>query len=648
MIFLDLYTNANMDIPYFKQLLQLLALEREADRRSFLELAATTTVAQRRENGMSWYPVAIRGTEVGRGDYLTVELERTTHKDIPHRFHFGQPALFFSNHDAATQHLPGMVTFVSGDRMKISLRQEELPDWASQGKLGVDVMFDENSYQEIEAALRAAEKLVEDRKDGRLVQVLTGMVKPVFHDTTLPATAPGLNVSQQAAVQKIMAAQDLAIVHGPPGTGKTTTLVAAISLLAKNAEGQILVVAPSNTAVDLLSEKLAEAGLYVVRVGNPAKVSERLMSLTLDSRMNEHPQTKEIKKLKKQAAEYRNLAHRYKRQFGKAERDQRNALFNEARKIMKEVSTTEQYIADDILGRAQVVTATLVGAQHYTVKNRHYHTAVIDEAGQSIAPACWIPILKADRLIMAGDHKQLPPTIKSEEAAERGLKHTLMEQLVERYPEAVTLLEEQYRMHTDIMSYASQVFYDSRLKAHASVAQHLLFPDDEPILFIDTAGCGFEEEASGTSTSNPEEARFVVKHLSAFLQASRAFLPADPDFSIGIISPYKMQLHELSQTVADTPNLLPLLKQITINTVDAFQGQERDVIYISMTRSNTDGVIGFLSDIRRMNVAMTRARKKLIVVGDSATLASHPFYRDFIGYAETVGGYRSAWEWMDS
>jgi superfamily I DNA and/or RNA helicase len=634
-------------MDYFKDLLQLLSIEREADRQSYLRLSATTTVAQRREAGLCWYPVAIRGSELGRGDYLTVELERTTHRDIPHQLRFGQSAMLFSNHDAQTDNISGTISFQGGDKLKLNLRVEELPDWADNGKLGVELLFDENSYEEMEAALKIAAEIVEKREEGRLARVLTGIVAPQFEQWDTPYLSERLNPSQNKAVKMILSATDLAIVHGPPGTGKTTTIVEAIRKLAEKEGEKILVVAPSNAAVDLLSDKLSATGLNVLRVGNPAKVSERLMSLTLDSKMAEHPQMKEIRKLKKQAAEFRNMAHRYKRNFGKAEREQRKALFDEAHRIMKDVGRTEQYITDDLLNKAQVVTATLVGANHYTVRAMRYSTVVVDEAGQGIEPATWIPILKGRKLVLAGDHLQLPPTIKSEEAARKGLSVTLLEKLAKLHPEAVTLLEEQYRMHQDIMRFSSQQFYEGRLTAHPSVATHALFRGDDALVFIDTAGCGFEEKAEGTSTTNPEEAHFLIRHLALTISGLKGQQNNECFPSIAVISPYKMQLHELNETIIHTPDLADYKKSITVNTIDSFQGQERDIVYISMTRSNNDSSIGFLSDIRRMNVAMTRARKKLVVIGDSATLSVHPFYKDFIAYAESIGGYHSAWEWME-
>lgn len=634
-------------MDYFRRLLELLNTEREQDLIAYRQLIETSTVAERRANGLTWYPVAIRDTELGRGDYLTVELERTTHRDIPHQFRFGASAAIFSNHDPKEHRLEGVIAFQGDNRLKITLRTDELPNWSRDGKLGIDLLFDDNSYDEMQNALKLASTLSENPKEAHLINILTGE-KPATFETSGPHYASiVLNASQEAAVNKILSANELAIVHGPPGTGKTTTLVQAVKALIQQDHKQVLVVAPSNTAVDLLSEKLSDEGLNVLRVGNPARVSDRLMALTLDSRVAEHSSMKEVKKMKKQANELRNMAHKYKRNFGKAEREQRKALFDEAHRIIKDVEKTEQYITNDLLGRAQVITATLVGSNHYTVRHLKYHTVVIDEAGQALEPACWIPILKAKKLVLAGDHCQLPPTIKSEEAARNGLSTTLLEKCVQLHPKAVVLLEEQYRMHETIMGYSSGVFYGNKLKAHASVAAHLLFDADFPMAFVDTAGCGFDERTEGTSTSNPEEAAFVFKHLTQLATALSMHYQPHNFPSIAVISPYRQQIQLLKEQLQHSTQLHMYGDKISVNTIDSFQGQERDVVYISMTRSNSESRIGFLSDIRRMNVAMTRARKKLVVIGDSATLSRLPFYAGFISYAEQHNAYQSAWEFVD-
>jgi superfamily I DNA and/or RNA helicase len=607
-------------MSYFKQLGYLLSLEKDADKKSYQQLTHALSVNERRENGMSWYPIAIRDTEIGRGDYLTIEVERTTNQDLVHQFRFGMTVALFSNFDPKNDRVEGTLSHLSGNRMKINLRTDELPEWSRNGKLGIDIVFDENSYAEMENALKQAEA---SKEINWIVEGLT-----TFKER-----------KQTASSEK------LRIFHGPPGTGKTTRLVKEIKAIIKEKNQRVLVTAPSNAAVDLLSERLAAQGLNVVRVGNPAKVNEQQLALTLDAKMSQHNSMKEIRRLRKQAAEFRDMAQKYKRSFGRDEREQRKALFTEAKKIMKEVEQTEQYIAEDILSKAQVITATLVGANHYSVRHLRYETIVIDEAAQALEPACWIPILKGQNILLAGDHCQLPPTIKSPDAAKQGLETTLMEKLVEAFPSNVTLLTEQYRMNKVIMGFSSMEFYENKLTAHATVADHLIFENDDPLLFIDTAGTGYEEKVEGTGISNPEEADFLISQIEKLVNSLNENNTSSGPVTIGVISPYRHQVELLKEKVRQS-ELLSGYAGLTVNTIDSFQGQERDVIFISMTRSNTDNMIGFLSELRRMNVAMTRAKKKLVVVGDSGTLSQNKFYADFIQYAEQNNGYKSAWEFM--
>jgi ATP-dependent RNA/DNA helicase IGHMBP2 len=626
-------------MAYFENLKALLKIEKEEDKKQYEALTQHTSVSERRAAGLTWYPVAIRGTEMTRGEYLNVELERTTHHDINHQFRFGVPAVFFSNHEPQKDRIEGLVTYQGGNRLKLNIRTDELPDWASDGKLGVEVLFDNSSYEEMFSAMKTAHNELEKNE---LYQVIIGSKPAIAHDELENVKFEKLNESQNAAANKIIKSNHLAIVHGPPGTGKTTTLVEVIQHFVKVKNEKVLVVAPSNIAVDLLTEILSEAGLNVMRVGNPGRISEHLQGQSLDGKIQNHPAYKDIKKWKKQASEYKNMAHKYKRNFGKAERDQRKALFDEAYKLMKEVEKIEQYILEDLGQKTQVVTATLVGSNHYTVRDLTYDTVVIDEAGQTTEPACWIPIQKGKKLVLAGDHCQLPPTIKSTQNTAEGLTYTLLEKLVEKQKDAVTLLQTQYRMHQDIMAYSSKVFYENKLIAHESVADLKLY--NLPALqFIDTAGKGFEEKLEGTSSTNPEEALFLVQRIESFFEeitkTENAKLP-----EIGVISPYKKQASIIDDLVQNSEILKPFLKQISVNTVDSFQGQERDAIFISLTRSNAEGVIGFLGDTRRMNVAMTRAKSHLLIVGDSATIGSHKFYADFITYTQEINAYKSIWE----
>jgi ATP-dependent RNA/DNA helicase IGHMBP2 len=633
-------------MDYFKNLQKLLKIEREADKLQYTLITEKSSPVQRRESGLTWYPIAIRGQEVGHADYLTVEVERTTHHDIQHQFRFGMPAVLFSNHDAEHDRLEGTITNVNQNRLKITLKVDELPDWSRDGKLGIDMLFDDKSYEEMADALKVAENIRENGKNNeaqqRLIRTLTGQRGATFHDKGFDIVNPKLNDSQNEAVNKILAANELAIIHGPPGTGKTTTIVQAIKASVKHYGKQILVVAPSNTAVDLLTEKLADEGLEVLRVGNPNKVSEAMMGMTLDHKIQNHDMMKNAKKLKKQAAEYKSMAHKYKRSFGRAEREQRKALFDEAHRIMKEVDNTTDYITDDLFKKAQIITATLVGANNYTVRKFNYHTIVIDEAGQALEPACWIPILKAQKVIMAGDHCQLPPTIKSNEASRLGLSSTLLEKCIELHPDTVTLLDTQYRMHEAIMAYSSKVFYGNILKADTAIKNQLICDSDIPVIFIDTAGCSFDEVMEGTSATNPEEAQLLIKYLGNYLNNNII----ENTNSIAIISPYKKQIELLNENVVQMLDYEKYKRNLSVNTIDSFQGQERDIVCISLVRSNSKNEIGFLTDVRRMNVAMTRPRKKLIIIGDSATLSTNDFYRDFIDYCEVNNFYFSAYQFI--
>lgn len=624
-------------MDYFKNLTELLKTEKLEDQAQYKKLTESTSIGERRNNGLTWYPVAIRGQEMGRGDYLTVEIERTTHQELSHLFRFGVPAVLFSNHDPKNDRIEGIITHQGGNRLKLNLRTDELPDWCRDGKLGMDVLFDNNSYEEMFLALKNAEKEETD-----LVKTLIGEKSPSFKPNEVVYANHMLNDSQNIAVNKILNTNYLAIIHGPPGTGKTTTLVQAVKALVNQQNEKVLMVAPSNTAVDLLTEKLNEAGLNVLRLGNPARVSEELQAQTMEGKIQRHPSFKDIKTWKKQANEYKSMAHKYKRSFGKAERDQRKALFDEAHKLMKEVEKIEEYIIEDLSNKIQVVTATLVGSSHYSLKNLKYDTVVIDEAGQGIEPACWIPILKAKKVVLAGDHFQLSPTIKSEKAAKSGLEKTLLEKLSLRYPEAVDMLNEQYRMNEKIMNFSSKVFYKSKLQAHSSISNHRL-SDFKQLAFIDTAGCSFDEKLEGTSSTNPEEAAFLVKQLIAMFEIPQ--IATNPP-SVAVISPYKKQISILKDLIQENSTLKPFLKNISTNTIDSFQGQERDAVFISMTRSNSNGEIGFLADTRRMNVAMTRAKKRLVIIGDSATIGNHAFYNELISYCESIDCYVSAWELM--
>ncbi|WP_090609481.1 AAA domain-containing protein [Parapedobacter koreensis] len=631
-------------MKYFNELATLLDQEQAFDKAQHEALLLQRSVQERIALGMTWLPIAITNSELGRGDYLTITVNKTNHPEEGHQFRFGMPVSLFSNHNPQQDRLHGVIAFASRDTMRISLRVDELPAWSRGGRLGVDLLFDENSYKEMHRALDEASLALTDKKQGNLIRQLLGETD-VRESPPNPAYEnDSLNASQNKAIAHILGENPLSILHGPPGTGKTTTLIYAVQALLKQRPQQLLIVAPSNTAVDVLTERLDAVGVSVVRIGNPVKVSDHLQELTLDARVDNHASHKTIKTLEKQARAYLDMAHKYKRNFGKAERDQRKALFDEARKIRKEIDQMLDYIVQDVLAKAQVITATLVGANHYTIRDRRYQTVIIDEAAQALEPACWIPILKADRVVLAGDHCQLPPTVKSSHQTTGGLYHTLFEKLVARHPIHVSLLDVQYRMNAQIMKYPSLAFYADHLQAAPTVAHWTLRGDDSPILFIDTAGGGFEETVVDHAISNEEEARFLRNHLASFVTSLNMPL-TDPAFpSIGIITPYRAQSLYLRELIAQDDRLQPYTKQLQVNTIDSFQGQEKDVIYISLTRSNAKQEIGFLADTRRMNVAMTRARKKLIVIGDSSTMGHHDFYGGFLDYIDSLAKHRSVWE----
>ncbi len=629
-------------IQELQNTLSLLKIEQEEDRAQYRDKALSASIQERKKQGITWYPIVIKESYYGVGDRLILEIERPGDLHVPNQFQFGSVASLFSNHQQEGKDNPsihGVVSLVRRNNIRLTFFVDELPEWADLGKLGVDLLFDETSYKEMESAMQQVIKAKNNRL-AELREVLLGQEPAGFSKLQEAIQTKGLNEVQHGAVQKIAAATDVAIVHGPPGTGKTTTFIQSI-LHTLTTEKQVLVCAPSNNAVDLLSLKLHQAGVKVLRFGNPGRINEDLQNLTVDAAINGHKDFKLIKEFKKTASEYKNMASKYKRNFGREERQQRKLILDEARKLQGEAEKIESFIINDLIDKAQVVATTLVGCANYMIREKNYSTVFIDEAGQALEPACWIPITKAKRVIMAGDHCQLPPTIKSQKAAKDGLGKTLFEKVAERQPEAGVMLEVQYRMHEHIMQYSNLKFYKGKLQAHESVI-HDTFNHSLPVEFIDTAGCSFNEETAKNTQSliNPEEANLVFKHMEALIAEDVVSYKT----RIGIISPYKAQVNLIEEKLSEHKEMQQFGRNLSINTVDGFQGQERELIYISLVRSNDSGEIGFLSDLRRMNVAMTRAKKKLVMIGDSATLSSHPFYKELLEYIESIDAYRSAWE----
>jgi superfamily I DNA and/or RNA helicase len=541
----------------------------------------------------------------------------------------------------------------------LATTKEELPDWVyDAGKLGIDLTFDEVSYREMSNALGEVLGAYGNRL-AELRDILLGARQARFRaqkadDLLYPNL---LNESQLKALRHVITAQDVAIIHGPPGTGKTTTLVHAI-LETIRRERRVLVCAPSNTAVDLLTEKLAERGVNVIRMGNPSRVSDLLLEHTLDARLVAHPSYSKMRAMRLTADQYRETATQRTRRFGYEEQQQRQLLKEEARMLFQAADDLERVMTEDIIESVQIVTCTLVGASNRNLRHLSFETVFIDEAAQALEPGCWIPIAKGQRIILTGDHHQLPPTVKSEQAAREGLRETLFEKCIKRQPDTARMLTVQYRMHEQIMGFSSERFYKGQLVAHQSVRHAGLdaydprFVPDLPVEFVDTAGCDFLEVtlSEGRSTANPEEANLLLVRLTQLLA------PYDPteydheQLTIGVIAPYRAQINYLMDAIEenDKLNALLLSRMLSVGTVDSFQGQERDIIAMSLTRSNSYGDIGFLSDIRRMNVGMTRARRKLLLVGDVSTLSFNPFFVDLLNYIKRIGGYRKAQEITDS
>jgi len=611
---------------------ELLLVEREEDRTQHLAWLDNAGVHERVRNGISWFPLKIHETGFGLGAYPFIVVEKTTRSGAEGHFQSGAPVSLFSLADSTeVRRIQGTIGYADESRMKISFQLDELPDWIDDGKLGVDRLFDTRTYDVMFQTLNELINVTKGRPRELRDRILG-------YEETQSRKVEGLliselNASQIDAVHCIASQEDIAIVHGPPGTGKTTTLVAAVEWLA-NQGNKILICAPSNAATDHFARSVNAKGVRVIRLGNLAKVEEEATALTLDVLLQRNKEYNAVGDLKKRAAELRRMAGKYKRKFGREEAEQRKLLLNEAKNINREARETEQYLIDKMLDDAQVIAVTYIGAAMDTLKARHFDIVFLDEAGQSMEPAAWVPIMKADKVVIAGDPYQLPPVVKSTRAAAKGLEVSLLEKIIHRQPR-VSLLRTQYRMHNDIMQFSNNEFYKGLLESGEKNKNWLLLEGDAAFEFIDTAGCAFDEEQGdeGSSLQNEQEAQVLLKHLTQMMpQLKRA--------SVGVISPYRAQTELLKRKLREHFN-------ITVNTVDAFQGQERDVIYISLVRSNDRQEIGFLKDYRRMNVAMTRARKKLVIIGDSATFGNDAFYNRLMSYIEKSAQYRTAWEFSD-
>lgn len=636
-------------IERLKKLKQLLLIEREEDYFQYKEQFLKASIENRRKNGVTWYPIKINSEELGYADLLQLEIERTTHIDFAHQFSSGKNITLFSNqNNNQTLEINGTIKASQKNKLKVLIHSDELPDWCYEGKLGINIQFDDNSYNEMQKALDEVIKAKSNRV-AELREILEGNEPFTFSKIDDTILLPQLNLSQNRAIRKTLSANDISVIHGPPGTGKTTTLVNTIRLCLQS-ESQVLVCAPTNTAVDLLTEKLLELGITVLRLGHPARISEDLIKSSVDGQLQQHKNYYEIKNLRKNAEEYFKMAGKYKRVFGKEDAQQRAAFYSEAKNCLKEARLLEDYIIDDLFNHVQVICCTPVTSTNRALNKKRFNTLFFDEASQALEPMVWIPLLKCNRIVLSGDHFQLPPVVKNLQAQKEGLGETLLDRCI-KYEDAVSLLNKQYRMNSPIMEFSNSYFYNNELQADETVKDSTLADasDDsffnKAIEFIDTAGCSFDEAQNPETLSsyNVGEGDLLFKHLTQLLDWYGALNYAT-SIDIGVISPYKEQINWLKENRPAYEFPIDKISEFRIKTIDGFQGEECDVIYISLVRSNLEQQIGFLSDIRRMNVAITRAKKKLVIIGDSATIGNHPFYKSFIEYCEKNSFYRSAWE----
>lgn len=618
----------NNPILQLQQQRLLLEIEYNHEKEEFRKQTQTMGIERKTRRGDAWFPVGIGRNYYNSLNQMVVEVTRQPGSDIEHNFEPGRPVCFFTmKRDAAGRDsihymsFTATVSYAEQDRMVVALPDAgRIVDLQRQEALGIQLFFDETSY-----------RLMFDALD-RVIRAKTGRLaalRDIFY-TKVPASrftfdAPclsWLNASQQHAVGEVMRAKDVAIVHGPPGTGKTTTLVEAIYETLRR-ESQVLVCAQSNMAVDWISEKLVDRGVAVLRIGNPTRVNDKMLSFTYERRFEAHPDYPQLWSIRKAIRELR-----------QQRRGRTESWHQKMDRLKSRATELELRIRSSLFGEARVIACTLTGAANRVLEGEHYSTLFIDEAAQALEAACWIAIRKAGRVILAGDHCQLPPTVKSIMALKGGLGRTLMERIAEQKPEVVTLLEVQYRMNEQIMRFSSDYFYNSRVQSAPEVRGRGILDYDRPMMWVDTTDVDGREEFVGENFGriNRAEAELTLATLADYIDKIGRQRVLDESIDVGIISPYRAQVQLLRKMIRQSERLRPYRRLITVNTVDGFQGQERDIILISLVRDNDGGDIGFLRDLRRMNVAITRARMKLIILGSAATMTRHPFYNKLYEY----------------
>lgn len=613
----------------------LLEIEYNHEKEEFRKQTETMGVERKVRRGDAWFPISIGRSYYNSLNQMVVEVMRQPGSDIEHNFEAGRPVCFFTiKNDTSTagakntkggsklQYLSftATVSYAEQDRMVVALPDSgRIVDLQRQDALGVQLFFDETSYR---LMFEALDRVIRARS-GRLADL-----RDIFY-TKAPASRytfdamrfPWLNASQEKAVNEVLWAKDVAVVHGPPGTGKTTTLVEAIFETLRR-ESQVLVCAQSNMAVDWISEKLVDRGINVLRIGNPTRVNDKMLSFTYERRFEAHPDYPQLWSIRKAIRELRQ------------QRKHADSWHQKMDRLKSRATELELRIRSSLFGEARVIASTLTGAANRVLEGEKYSTLFIDEAAQALEAACWIAIRKAGRVILAGDHCQLPPTVKSIMALKGGLGKTLMERIVENKPETVTLLKMQYRMNEQIMKFSSEWFYHGMVESAPTVSHRGILDYDTPMMWIDTAECDGKEEFVGENFGriNRAEAELTLQTLQQYFEKIGKQRILEESIDVGIISPYRAQVQLLRKELRKREFFRPYRHLLTVNTVDGFQGQERDIILISLVRSNDGGDIGFLRDLRRMNVAITRARMKLIILGSSETMTSHPFYKKLYEY----------------
>ena len=606
----------------------MLQKEYEYEKELYRQQTREAGIPKRIQQGVCWFPVKLGADRYNSLNQLTVEVTRTETEETEHSFEYGRPVCFFrisADRQIRYFNFSAVISYVQDNKMVVVLPGPQvLPELVVTGELGVQLYFDDTSYKTMFAALREVAE-AKGNRTARLREVLLGKA-PALRRETGPVRFPWLNASQEKAVNQVLCAKEVAVVHGPPGTGKTTTLVEAV-YETLHRENQVMVSAQSNTAVDWIAEKLVDRGIPVLRIGNPTRVNDKMLAFTYERRFEAHSDYPELWQIRKTIREMTG-------RLRKSGREDRERLHNQLTKLRVRATGLEIRIDTELFTEARVIACTLVGAASRVLERKRFSSLFIDEAAQAIEAACWIAISRADRVILAGDHCQLPPTIKCIEAARGGLGRTLLEKVVLHKPETMSLLKIQYRMHEDIMRFPSRWFYHDELEAAPEVKYRGILDFDTPVSWIDTSELDLQEKAvaEGTGRLNTGEAELLVRELKNYMEriGIRRILEEHIDF--GVISPYRAQVHYLRHLLKKEPFFRPCRRLITVHTVDGFQGQERDVIMISLVRANEKGQIGFLRDLRRMNVAITRARMKLLILGDAVTLTRHPFYRELYEY----------------